>query len=129
MGHLLDVQRYKGEITTKLVATFTLFCRRAECNLLVCRVLFQLVLLLIHFSMADSLLHGGWFLWMSTYYFAGTIIIVPNKHHFIDGSRDLKAVLILYQYDVFSLESCDDTTARLAEKTYFITYLHLIEKM
>ena len=62
MGHLLDVQWYKGKIATKLVATFTLFYRSTEGNLLVSWVLLFLFLLFIYSSMADGLLHGSWFL-------------------------------------------------------------------
>ena len=53
-----------------------------------------------------------------------TVVIVGNNNYFINRSRNLESVLILYQYYILALETGDSSTAGFAKESYFITYLH-----
>ena len=57
----------------------------------------------------------------------GGVVVLFDDNDLIDGHGDLKTILVLYQHDVFALEASYLSAADLTEKTYFVSYLHILK--
>ena len=57
----------------------------------------------------------------------GGVVVLLDDDDLIDRHGNLEAVLILYQYDVLALEAGHLSAADLTEKTYFVSYLHILK--
>ena len=136
----LDIDRHKGDIGRERIASLTFLGRGfvGDCFRIVNHVIptvksiSHLVLSFVHqrldatIVLADSI---ALFLFYSDGFclnkFRRCIIFITHYDNIIYRERNLKAVFIFYEHNIFSLETDNLSPAGLTEKSYFITFLHI----
>ena len=138
IGYVLDVDRYKGEISTEFVATRTFLYRFHKGYLTVGSIIFLYIhihviviiqdgldtpavlmqfgigmllslLLRIHFS-RNHLAHG--------------VFILLHHNYLVDRHRNLKTILILNEHNIFTLEAGNLSATHFAQESDFISFFH-----
>jgi hypothetical protein len=73
------------------------------------------------------LLHGsGSGVGLGFHHVARVVVLIADHHHLADAHGYVEAVLILYQYDVLTLEARYATASHFTQKSYLISYLHML---
>ena len=138
IGHVLDVDRHEGEISTELVAARTLLNVLDESDFPVSRIIIFLldvsimlienrldasaVLMQFGVGMFFRLLLG---IHLCRNHLTHGVVVLLYHHHLVDRHRDFKSILILYQHNIFSLEAGNLTAAHFTEESYFISFFHI----
>ena len=140
VGHILDIDRYEGEIGAELVAARTLLNLLHEGNLTVGSIILlyvhiHIILVLVQDSldasavlmqfgvgMLFSLLLG---IHLGRDHLAHGIVVLFYHYHLVDRHRNLETIFILYQHDILALEASHLSAAHFAQESYFITFLHI----
>ena len=141
VGHLLEVDRHKGEICTQLVAALTLQHRSLKGDFPVGSIIFfhvhiHMLVMVVEYRLdtATVLMQFGSGMLLSFLlgfhlgrdHLAHGIVVLLDNHYIVYRGRNLKTILVLHQYNVLALEARDSSASHFTQESYFISYFHCV---
>ncbi len=57
---------------------------------------------------------------------AGVVVLLADDDDFVHLHGHLKTILVFYENNVLTLEASHAAASHLAEKSYFISYFHIL---